>query len=557
MITRLRIRNLALINDATLDFKKGFNILLGETGAGKSIVLDAVNFVLGSKSDKTLISFGQEIMRVEACFENYSNEVANQLKQLDIEDEGLIIISRSLSSEGKNDIKINGNTVTLTMLKSLTILLADSYLQHENLLLLKEKNHLSVLDGFAGELLYDNKSILKNLLDSRSEIIKQINNLGGNDLLREREIDFLKYQIDEIDSVNPSESEEKNLQERLEILSSGEKIMLSLQQAYYSLNQGISVSSQIKNAEKSLSNISNIAKSFSDYEERLTNCFYEIQDISDSLNDEIENFTFDEKELERIDQRLDKYKDLKKKYGNSVEAVLNKKAEMQSKYDLLINCDEALAKLNDDLVLVENKIERVCQELHNQRIECAEKLEVGLKNEFSDLGMKNASFKVLFNKTNYSLNGSDDIVFMFSANLGEGLKPLSKIISGGEMSRFMLAFKNLNVKSSSTLIFDEIDSGISGNIGSAVAKKLANISKYNQVICISHLPQVCVMADNYFYINKTVDNGKTSSHISVIEKDKIVPYIAKLTGGNEQVTTEALAHANQLLNWANEYKNNI
>lgn len=556
MLTQLKIKNLALIKDITLEFKQGFNLLLGETGAGKSIILDAVNFALGSKADKNLITFGEEIMKVEACFGDYGQAVSQKLLEMDIEDEGIIIITRSLTKDGKSDIKVNGNTMTLSMLKSLTILLADSYSQHENLLLLKEKNHLGILDSFIGDVLCKNKENLKSLLSKRQEIKQQVLSLGGDDQNRQRELEFIKYQIDEIENVNPTVTEENELQQKLSILASSEKITLALQQAYSNLNQNASALSQIKTAEKCLNNLSSYSNVYADLASRLNDVYYEVDDIAQTVKNEIDNAKYDEKELERVDSRIDKYKSLKKKYGITVDDVLSKYAELKSKYELILNADQELIRLNKQIKLLENQIETECEQISILRKQNADKLEQILKQEFCELGMKNAIFKVSFAKGEYSQTGYDDIQFMFSANLGEEVKPLSKIISGGEMSRFMLAFKNVNIKNCSTMIFDEIDTGISGDIGSAVAKKIASISKYNQVLCISHLPQVCVMADKYFYVSKSIIDNKTQTSVNVLQEDKIPYCIAKLTGGDEKVSDEALIHAKQLLNWANEYKKN-
>lgn len=556
VLSRIKIKNLALIKDLTLDFTEGFNVLLGETGAGKSIILDAIDFALGSKADKNLISYGENMMRVEACFDGYNQNVSCQLDTLEIEDEGLIVITRTLNMDGKSNIKINGNTVTLNMLKSLSTYLADSYSQHENLMLLKEKNQLMILDSFLEDNLEQQKNELKTLFLKRADIKQQIEQIGGTKEGREREIEFTKYQIDEIVDVNPSVEDEKQLEERLNILSSSEKITTNLEQAYICLNTNMSALNQIKTAEKNIGSISNYSDAYNDIFVRLNSVYYEIDDIATTIKNEIDNVKFDERELEKVDNRLDKYKNLKRKYGISVEAVLDKLETLKQKYDMLVNSDELLVKLNRQIGELENLIAGVCEKITLLRKETAKNLEIALKKEFKELGMKNAEFWVNFNTITANHNGCDDVQFLFSANVGEVAKPLSKIISGGEMSRFMLAYKNLNVKDNSTMIFDEIDSGISGEIGSAVAKKIANISKGNQVICISHLPQVCAMADNFYYVFKTVNQNKTESSVKKLDNEEIALKLAKLSGGNENLTDEAIVYAKQLLKWAKDYKAN-
>lgn len=553
MLKELKIRNLALISDLTLEFKEGFNVLLGETGAGKSIILDAIDFALGAKADKNLISHGMELMKVEACFEDYNQSVSTVLKEMGFEDEGLLIISRSLGIDGKSDIKLNGNTLTLSMLKAVTMYLADSYSQHENLMLLKEKNQLEILDSLTDGL--DNlKQELKSLLAERRFIGEKFSMLGGDDQNRNRELEFLKYQIDEIRDLNPTNEEENTLMERFKILSSSEKITNALEEAYFCLNQNNSALSQIKTAQKDLNTVSEYSESFEQLASRLESCYYEVEDICMTLRNEMSHVKYDQHEMDQVDSKLDKYKDLKRKYGSSVELVLKTLEDLESKYQMIANADEQLAKLNVELEKLNKKINDACQKISLQRKKTATEFENRMCQQFLDLGMKNGRFKVEFVQTEPNLNGYDNVRFMFSANLGEELKPLSKIISGGEMSRFMLAYKNLNVKEKSTVIFDEIDSGMAGEIGSQVAKKIANISISNQVICISHLPQVCAMADNFFFVYKTSENQKTQSHVEVLNEEQKVEKIAKLSGG-EGITSEALAHAKSLLVWACDYKN--
>lgn len=555
MLKRLKIKNLAIISDLTLEFKEGFNVLLGETGAGKSIILDAVDFALGAKADKNLISYGTESMRVEACFENYNQKVSNVLEEMGIEDEGLLVISRSLGTDGKSDIKLNGNTLTLSMLRSVTAFLVDSYSQHENLTLLKEKNQLEILDSLTDGL-EDLKQDLRSLIAEKKIVTENISVLGGDDQNRNRELEFLQFQIDEIKDLNPTIEEENSLLERFKILSSSEKITEALEEAYACLNQNNSALSQIKLAQKDLNNVSEYSETFEQLASRLESCYYEIEDICWTLRNETSHVKFDQHEMDQVDGKLDKYKDIKRKYGSSVELVLKNLERLENKYQMLANADEELSELNLKLEKLDRKIIDVCQKISLQRKKTATEFEKGMSRQFLDLGMKNGRFKVEFEQGEPNLSGFDNVRFTFSANLGEDLKPLSKIISGGEMSRFMLAYKNLNVKEKSTVIFDEIDSGMAGEIGSQVAKKIANISVSNQVVCISHLPQVCAMADNFFFVYKIADDKKTQSYVQVLNEEQKIEKIAKLSGG-EGITNEALAHAKKLLAWACDYKNSI
>lgn len=558
MIEQLKIKNVALARNVSLDFVNGFNVLLGETGAGKSIILDALNFVIGGKADKGLITSGEQTMRVEATFSNLPKEAISELEELGFESDDKLIIVRTLNQEGKSDIKINGSNATLSMLKSITKYLVDSYSQHENLLLLKQKNHIDILDNFKSEYILEEKEKLSNLVLNHKQVLTQIDEIGGNQQNRERLIDLLQYQVNEIESINPSLKEEEELTEKLSKYSNSEKIAQSLFDASSALDGSqFSAIAQIKNTYRSLGQISGYSQEYQNLYERLTSILYEIEDIAYEIKRQADGINFDERELEKIDARLDKYKSLKKKYGGSVEKVLEFLQKTKIDLDNLLNSEEKLQNLEKQKTELEKQIFEVCKQLSDKRSEIAKEIENKIAQELAMLGMKNARFVVgIKQDENFTKNGFDIVEFLFSANIGEELKPLAKIISGGEMSRFMLAIKNIIAGENSCLVFDEVDSGISGTIGAAVAERIAKLSKNNQVICISHSAQVCAMADSFFYVSKSVEDGKTTTTVKNIYDDEVLNQLANLSAG--KVSNEiSKAHANELLIWAQNFKNSI
>lgn len=554
MIESLKIKNVALLRNVTIDFVNGFNVLMGETGAGKSIILDALDFSLGAKSDKELITTGEQSLRVEAVFCDYQKEINKELKELGIETDDKIIIVRTLNQDGKSDIKINGSSATLSMLKSISKFLADSYSQHENLVLLKPKNHLSILDAFNPSILTNEKEELTKIVNQLKNIKEQIKQIGGSGENRERMIDLLKFQVEEIESVKPTKKEEDEIIETIAIFNNSEKIVLALQDATSSLDGNeFSILSSIKNAIRNLNSISTYSTLYKELNERLVSAMYELEDISSLLNKEKRTISFDERQFEILDAKLDKYKMLKKKYGGTVEKVLEYLQKTKLDLNNLLNAEEKLANYEKEVAVLESKAMTFCEKLSAKRKELAKQIEEKIKLELAELGMKNAKFVCNFvSKDNFDENGVDEVEFLFSANAGMDLKPLSKIISGGEMSRFSLAIKNIVKEAGACLVFDEIDSGISGEVGRAVGQRIARLSKNNQVICISHSAQVCSMADSFYLVTKQVEDGKTSSKVENLSGERVKQELAKMSSGKESEIS--LAHANELIERAKAYK---
>ncbi len=567
MITSLKINNIALIEESLIKFGSGFNVLTGETGAGKSIIIDSLSFVLGSKADKTLIKTGKDFARVEVVFDLpvLNDGIVDFFSSINLEPENTIIISRYYNLAGKNEIRVNGEAVTLSMLKKLTINLVDIHGQHDHQALLDVKNHIKIIDSLNPKI--DSvKEQLKIHIDKVKDINNQIADLGGEGEDKQHNIQLLQHEINEIEMAELKEGEEEQLLSRRKYYANSEKISKNLNDAYGYLmgNEGGMVN-QLKSASYSLGLISNIVPEIAQLKERVNSAMYELSDITDSINDLIAGTDYDEEEVNQLEERLDLIKDLKRKYGNNITDIFEYLEKIKNKLDNLLNSEQALIKLN---TLKKSELKQVfdlCQTLTKLRKEIGESIKNKLLSELKCLGIKNGQFEVVFNN-DYSLeniekcatyNGADNLEFMFSANAGIELRPLSKIISGGEMSRFMLAFKcviqdNSGIK---TLVFDEIDTGIGGMIGAEVGKKIVSISKYNQVICITHLAQIASFADNNYLIEKTTDNNYTTSSIKLLDEEQKVKEITRMLGLN--AGENATNSARDLINDAINYKQSL
>ena len=562
MIESVYIKNFALAKELEINFSKGFNVIVGETGAGKSIIISAILFALGSKVDKSIIRTGENIVRVNLKFVDLSSKVLEMFKEYDVEDE--LYISRTYNIEGKNECKINGIPLSLTELKNLSANLMDSCMQHETLSVLKTKNQLKFLDAYIGNDINKQIDILSSKDFELKKIQNQLSELGGDPENRERTIDLLKYQINEIEEINPKLNDEEELRESIRKITDTEKIASNLNSVINNFDGSNACISLMKASLHNISAITSYDDNYQNMYSRLQNQIYELEDMLTDVKNETNNLFYDEKEVDRLDKKLDSIKMLKKKYGPTIQDVYEFLNNAKIKLNALENANEQIEVLELKKNQLIKEIYDICLIISNLRRTTATKLENLLMNEFEDLSMKNAKFKIMFNELSninnfeYNETGMDKIEFMFSANKGEELKSLSKTISGGELSRFMLAFKNIFAVNDSvgTLILDEIDSGISGEIGSKVAMKIANIAKRLQVICISHMQQVAAMADNYVFVEKQTNNDSTESKVKILNEEEQIFYIAKISSGIN-ITDNALCNAKEMKEIANLNKSKL
>ncbi len=547
MLQSLSIKNVALISSLSIDFGKGFNVLLGETGAGKSIIFDALNFVLGAKIDKTLLRTGESEMRVDAVFTDLNLNATAALKELGYEDED-IALSRTYNAEGKSIIRVNGLPTSVSVLKEIGDILVNSYSQHESVDMLKTKNHLIMLDRMGGEKIKALKNDVKQLYSQLGEINKKIKALGGDDYERERKKSLLSYQIQEIEDANLQIGEDEKIGERLKLLNSAEKICQCINECEELLTENVSsCANSLQQASIALSGLLSFDK-INECKERLDSARYEIEDICQTLVDIRDETDYDEEEFNELDRRHDLIKSLIKKYGGSIEKTLDYLEESKAELDALNDSVNLIEKLEKEKKEITQKLNDEANKLTVERKEIAEEIRQKITNELRELGMKSSSFEVKFSLLDeVQSNGQDDVEFVFSANKGQELKSLSKTASGGELSRFMLAVKNIFAETGSaqTLIFDEIDAGISGETGNIVGQKLKNITKYAQVLCITHLPQVASYGDDFFYVSKMEDRETTTTSVEHLKGDDVIINLAKMVGGNN-ISDIALSHAKEM-----------
>lgn len=565
MLEKLNIKNVALIKSLEINFQSGFNVILGETGAGKSIIIDSLNFALGSKADKTLIRAGEETMAVSALFVDVSNNVKSILRGFGLDESDEVLLSRTYSQTGKGEARINGEIVAISMLKQIGEALVDSYGQNESIALLKQKNHLEILDLYKPKDEIQVKEEIQGLIQKLNELNLKIKKLGGDEASRERQIDLLSFQTNEIENANLQENEDEILEEKLKKLSNSEKIMEAISSAFELLENENGAISTLKQSLNNLRSVERYDDKIKILSQKLDEFIINIDELGEEIYSLSNDYDFNENELNQMIERRDVLDSLKRKYGGSLENVLKYLSEASEELEMLKNSKDILNSLeNDKKKLLEVAAEKF-NELGKIRRAHALEIEQKLSTALAEIGILKAQFKVNFfpivrsieEVETFSLNCMEDVEFLFSANLGEELKPLAKTISGGEMNRFMLAFKNIiaDINGPSTLIFDEIDSGISGKVATQVAEKIAKLSKTYQVLCISHLPQVASMGDCFFFVSKANDGERTQTSIKMLSNEEIAFQIALLTYGS--VDDKKLELTREMLALNKEIKNKI
>lgn len=553
MLSNLYIKNVALIEEGDIQFDKKLNILSGETGSGKSVILDSINFVLGSKADKSMIRYGCDEAMVKAEFSTEDNQAVKTLLQdMDIDcDDDTILISRKMSVDGRSSIKINGSSITAGMLKKVASRLVDVHGQSEHFFLLNEANQLSVVDSLCGAKLVELKDELSAKLHNKKECINKIALLGGSEQERAQRLDLLSYQIKEIENAEVKIGEIEELKARKKVLDNAERIIQSLGAVKGLLSDDNGCIDLLSTAKRQISSISDVGEEYSTLSDRLENLFIEAEDIGDTLSDLLDNFSFDGQEANFVEERLALYKNLIKKYGADESEILNYLEQAKLKFDALNDAAEELVKLNGQIEKHDKEILNICKEITSLRKQACESFCQSVVDELKTLNIPNARFFVAFDEYNsidaVTLNGADKICFMFSANKGEPHKPLNKVISGGEMSRFMLAVKTIlkGINGITTYIFDEIDAGISGETAKSVAQKFIAISRQTQIIAVSHLPQVCAAASSQFLISKSDKDSKTITNVKKLTREERITELIRLTGS---ISTQAAKdHADELL----------
>lgn len=539
MISTLHIKNIGIIDDLSIDLNEGLNVLTGETGAGKTLIIDSLEIISGGRFSKEMIRKGETNSFVEICM--YEPENENSI-------DGNIIVSREINSNGKNMCKINGRMVTVNELKNFMSKFIEIHGQNDNQSLLDNKYHLKYLDGYIGEELSNIKKEYKEKYKKYIDIKKELKANYGDEKERERKLDLLRYQVNEIEEANLKENEEEKLEEKRKIMLNSEKISKNLSEADIAIGENSIDSLNI--AIRALEKIENIDNVYEKISSNLKNIYYELQEISRDISSYKDDIYFDENERNEVEERLDLIYSLKRKYGNDIKEIINYKNEIQNEIEHIENLDEYNNKLKKELKQIKYEMINLAKKMSKLRNEYGKKLSENINEVLEELEMKNAKINIHvdYNEEEFFENGKDEVEFFIRTNLGEDEKPLSKIASGGEMSRIMLAIKKVlaDTDKMPVLIFDEIDTGISGKAAGAVAEKLNGISKNHQVLCISHLPSIAAIADYNYFISKKVVNERTNTNIRLLNEKETLEEIARISSGEINETT--IQYAMQLRN---------
>lgn len=558
MLLSLNVKNLALIENVEIEFGKGMNILTGETGAGKSILLGSVNLALGSKAGSDVIGRYAESAFVELSFLVDNHEKIARLEEMDIYPEnGIITISRRILP-GKSVIKVNGETITAANVRKITELLIDIHGQHDHQSLLYKKNHLEILDKYCKDELYPYKEELSKKHAQFVELKKKLSEMDVSVEERNREKDFLEFEIKEIEAAKLTVGEDEDLESLYRKITNSKKIMEELNLVNQLMSEGLeyNVGDMVGRAYTALNQISR-------FDDDLNSILNELSEIDSRINDfnyEIKNYMsemdFDDKLFIETENRLNIINGLKSKYGNTIEEILSYYNEAVAKLEYFNDYEHKLSVLKDELFNTQKEVMLLCEKISAIRIKASKVLQEEIKNALIDLNFEQVAFEIhISREENMTKNGFDEAEFMISVNPGEKVKPLAKIASGGELSRIMLGIKSVLAGRDDidTLIFDEIDTGISGRTAQRVSEKMAQISQNHQVICITHLPQIASMADTHFLIHKEIVDGFTKTDINPLNETSIIEELARMLGGSE-ITDIVMENARQMKEMASKIK---
>ena len=539
MITKLHIKNIGIIENVEIDFNNGLNVLTGETGAGKTLILDSLGIISGGRFSKEMIRKGETNSYVELCMYEPESEYSI---------DGNIIISREININGRNMCKINGRMATVNELKEFMSKFIEIHGQNDNQNLLDIKEHQKYLDGFIGDKIESMKTEYFEIFTRYNEIKKELKENFGDDKERQRKIDLLNYQINEIEVASLKEGEEDELEEKRKIIMNSEKIAQSLNEADMAISESTidALSSSIRALEK----IEQIDKKYEQTVSNLKGVYYELQEISKDISSYREDTYFDEQERSEVEERLDLIYDLKRKYGNSITEILQYNEKIKQEIDKIENLEERNNELKKEKTQIKEKMTQLALEIHKIREKKAKELSIEINSNLKDLEMKNAKINVHVDyiEDEFYSTGKDKIEIYISTNIGEDEKELAKIASGGEMSRVMLAIKTVlaNTDQMPILVFDEIDTGISGKAANRVAEKLSKIATKHQVLCISHLPNIAAIADYNYFISKRIQNERTNTNIKLLNENEVINEIARISSG--EINEATIKYATELRN---------
>ena len=536
MITTLHIKNIGIIDDLNIEFEEGFNVLTGETGAGKTLIIDAINIICGGRFSKDMIRKGEKYSYVEMNI---------YMPESDYSINGNIIITREIQMNGKNSCKINGRLVTVNELKEFMKKIINIHKQNDNLQILEPEYQIECIDNYRNDEI---KSLLKKYQDEYKNFINLNNKLKdnyGDEKEKTRRLDLLQYEFNEIEDANLRDGEEEELKEKSIMFENSEKIAKSIYETY---NQCSNAAECLNRAVRAMENIGNISEVYEKKVNDIKNIFYEVEELTRELNEKNENLDFDESERDNIEERLDLIFSLKRKYGNSIGEILEFKKKTKDEIDKINNLDEENKILKEKIKKAEKNMESLSLKLHILREKISREISTQINIELSELEMSNSKFLIKIEKdSSFNKYGTDIVRFQISTNIGEDYKDISKIVSGGEMSRIMLAIKTVltQVDKIPIMIFDEIDTGISGSAAQSVGKKLKLIGKFHQVIYITHQPSIAAKGDVNFFIGKKVEGTRTYTYIKKLNQNDVIDEIARISNG--KITEISRNHAIELI----------
>ena len=555
MLELLHIENIAIIEQADIAFRPGFNVLTGETGAGKSIVIDAMSAVLGQRASRELIRTGMDHAFVSAIFSGLPEELTEDMGISGTE----LLLQREIHADGKNVCRCNGRPMTVTQLRTLGSRLLNIHGQHDGQQLLDEEQHILYLDRFGQ---------VQPLLDSYraafngvQELRRQIGTLQMDEAEKERRVDTLRFQINELERAKIKEGEEEELAARRSFLRNSEKFIAAVEGAHYSLSgddSGDGAVGLLRQALEHLAPVRGLDESYEELCRRLEATYSEVYDLAYTIEDKREDFDFSPTELDEVEGRMDQLYRLKKKYGPTVEEMLAYLDKCRQELDAIEYAGDTLLQLEKRLTKAEKAAQQAAEVLSERRKTAAKEMEKQVLTELRQLDMGKIRFQVDFEEKALDSDGIDQVRFLMSANVGEELRPIHKIASGGELARIMLALKNVLSEQDQvgTMVFDEVDTGVSGRAAQKVAEKMARISRKKQVLCVTHLPQLAAMADTHFAVEKGETNGRTYTRVKELERAERRAELARLTGGS-RITDTMLQGAEELLVAADEFKKTL
>jgi DNA repair protein RecN (Recombination protein N) len=536
MITTLHIKNIGIIDDIVIDLNRGLNVLTGETGAGKTLIVDSLGIIAGGRFSKDMIRRGQSMSFVELAL--YLPENPNSI-------DGNVVVSREINTAGKNICKINGRLVPVSELKNFMKNIIDIHGQYDNQTLMDTEFHTRYLDKFVGEKMFKIHEKYCELYNEYVELNKKLKNNYGDEIEKQRKLDLLEYQYKEIKSANLKRGEDEQLEEKRKIIMSSEKVAESLNNVSNNLEG--TIIDVINDSIRALEKIENVNSKYGEKLVEMKNIYYEVQEVARDISSMKEDVYFDEEERNEIEERLDEIYSLKRKYGNTIDEIIEYKEKLENEIDRIENLDEENRKTKEKIDKITIEMEKLCEEITELRKSNSVVLNDKINQELAQLEMKNARFnaKIIEDKE-FSPNGKSHVEFVITTNLGEEEKKLNKIASGGEMSRIMLAIKTVlsDIDEVPVLIFDEIDTGISGKAANSVGNKLKKIAQKHQVIIVTHLATIAAQGDYNYYIYKEVQDNKTNTKVKLMNEDETIREVARIASG--EITDISLSHAKEL-----------